>query len=304
MKDNFDIKKFLVENQTGPYAKAKVKSINESETIYVYGDDGYTCYRVDDEGNRDEVSISYCKMYAGQGVREDMGKDLEDTEAAKQMDFLSEKDKVKEEVQIKQKQYYQIYDAGMDEWHDDYQYIGKIAMGSSTGFEGEYMFMSPDAPGSFSFVSIDDAHLNDMVRPTKNGINETLSSSNMERMEGLVPQTPLKALIGGAKAIIRDFKEEGFEEDEIFDYLISKIKTLDEGYMGTQYDSSEDMADDMVKKGITREADMFSTGGSINPELRKKVEQFVKGVAKYYDYSVDDAFLAITTILKGGLQNK
>ena len=46
---------------------------------------------------------------------------------------------------------------------------------------------------------------------------------------------------------------------------------------------------------------MFVTGGSINPELRKKVEQFVKGVAKYYDYSVDDALLAIMTILKGGL---
>jgi hypothetical protein len=46
---------------------------------------------------------------------------------------------------------------------------------------------------------------------------------------------------------------------------------------------------------------MFVTGGNINPELRKKVEQFVKGVAKYYDYSVDDAFLAIMTILKGGI---
>ena len=49
---------------------------------------------------------------------------------------------------------------------------------------------------------------------------------------------------------------------------------------------------------------MFVTGGNINPELRKKVEQFVKGIAKYYDYSVDDAFLAIMTILKGGLAKK
>jgi hypothetical protein len=46
---------------------------------------------------------------------------------------------------------------------------------------------------------------------------------------------------------------------------------------------------------------MFVTGGNINPELRKKVEQFVKGVAKYYDYSVDDAYFAIMSILKGGL---
>jgi hypothetical protein len=57
-------------------------------------------------------------------------------------------------------------------------------------------------------------------------------------------------------------------------------------------------------KGEMKEAEkpsMFVTGGNINPELRKKVEQFVKGVAKYYDYSVDDAFLAIMSILKGGL---
>ena len=46
---------------------------------------------------------------------------------------------------------------------------------------------------------------------------------------------------------------------------------------------------------------MFATGGNINPELRKKVEQFVKGVAKYYDYSIDDAYSSIMTILKGGL---
>ena len=49
------------------------------------------------------------------------------------------------------------------------------------------------------------------------------------------------------------------------------------------------------------ENQMFATGGSINPELRKKVEQFVKGVAKYYDYSIDDAYSSIMTILKGGL---
>jgi len=54
-------------------------------------------------------------------------------------------------------------------------------------------------------------------------------------------------------------------------------------------------------KGEVKEASMFITGGNINPELVKKVEQFVKGVAKYYDYSVDDAYLSIMTILKGGI---
>jgi len=44
--------------------------INESETIYEFGSDG-NCYRIDDEGNRDIVSDSYCQRYGGQGVRED-----------------------------------------------------------------------------------------------------------------------------------------------------------------------------------------------------------------------------------------
>jgi hypothetical protein len=43
--------------------------VNESETIYEFGSDG-NCYRIDDEGNRDMVSDSYCQRYGGQGVRE------------------------------------------------------------------------------------------------------------------------------------------------------------------------------------------------------------------------------------------
>jgi hypothetical protein len=64
-------------------------------------------------------------------------------------------------------------------------------------------------------------------------------------------------------------------------------------------------ADILKGRGIeldeAEKSSMFVSGGNINPELRKKVEQFVKGVAKYYDYSVDDAYLSIMTILKGGL---
>jgi hypothetical protein len=71
------------------------ETINESEITYEYGSDG-GCYRVDDEGNYDEVDDSYCRRYAGQGVREDIGGDIGDAQAEKMMDFLAEKDKVKE----------------------------------------------------------------------------------------------------------------------------------------------------------------------------------------------------------------
>ena len=75
--------------------------------------------------------------------------------------------------------------------------------------------------------------------------------------------------------------------EEVFD-----AKSFKQVYLDNQEES---------KDSEMNEANMFVTGGNINPELRKKVEQFVKGVAKYYDYSVDDAFLAIMTILKGGI---
>ena len=43
--------------------------LDESETIYDWGSDG-RCYKIDDEGNRDVVSNSYCQRYAGTGVYE------------------------------------------------------------------------------------------------------------------------------------------------------------------------------------------------------------------------------------------
>jgi hypothetical protein len=70
MADNFNMKQFLMENKLGAYSRLKEETINESEITYEYGSDG-GCYRVDDEGNYDEVDDSYCKKYAGQGVRED-----------------------------------------------------------------------------------------------------------------------------------------------------------------------------------------------------------------------------------------
>jgi hypothetical protein len=58
------------------------KLVYESETIYEYGSDG-NCYRIDDEGNRDIVSDSYCQRYGGQGVRES---DLEETDVDEAID--------------------------------------------------------------------------------------------------------------------------------------------------------------------------------------------------------------------------
>jgi hypothetical protein len=94
----------------------------------------------------------------------------------------------------------------------------------------------------------------------------------------------------------------------VYDYLCGEEAemSMDEkkSFPDLTGDGKVTKADILKGRGIDikeEKPQMFATGGSINPELRKKVEQFVKGVAKYYDYSVDDAYLAIMTILKGGL---
>ena len=46
---------------------------------------------------------------------------------------------------------------------------------------------------------------------------------------------------------------------------------LKEGYMGTQYDSSEDMAVDMVKKGITREEKEEEQFSGVNEEFKVEI---------------------------------
>ena len=52
------------------------------------------------------------------------------------------------------------------------------------------------------------------------------SSRGMERMQGLVNISTVGSLIDAAGRIIRDLKDEGFEEDDIYDFLMDKLRTL------------------------------------------------------------------------------
>lgn len=56
-------------------------------------------------------------------------------------------------------------------------------------------------------------------------LNEA-SLEAIERMDGLAPQNSVSMLIRGAQGIIRDLKEEGFDDDDIYDYIIERIKIL------------------------------------------------------------------------------
>jgi hypothetical protein len=88
--------------------------VNESETIYEYGSDG-NCYRIDDEGNRDIVSDSYCRRYSGQGVREgdleetDVEEAIEDTDTEPTDDEFgstdSDKEPTKKDIKAAEKEF-------------------------------------------------------------------------------------------------------------------------------------------------------------------------------------------------------
>lgn len=63
--------------------------------------------------------------------------------------------------------HYQVLDSGMDQWHDDFKYLGTIGGGSSVGDVGEHMFAAAEGVGSFTFVSIPDADLDAIVKPSE-----------------------------------------------------------------------------------------------------------------------------------------
>jgi len=61
---------------------------------------------------------------------------------------------------LKLNKMYQVYDPGMDEWHNDYEYLG---FDTNTR---EHMFRTPEGPGSnsFHFVSIPLSDINKHVK--------------------------------------------------------------------------------------------------------------------------------------------
>jgi len=147
-------------------------------------------------------------------LKEDLGQDRTDAEAEKMMDFLAEKEK-EESLKEGGDVFDDIDDDivyGTDSKEDAIEYLEDIIdycqkkiveLENEQGFDEE-----------------------DKEEEQFGGINEALSPEAMERMDGLTPQTAMKALIGAVETIIRDLKEEGFEDDEIFEFIVSKIKTL------------------------------------------------------------------------------
>lgn len=162
--------------------------------------------------------------------KEDLDQDRTDAEAEKMMDFLYEKEKEEEQF------------GGINETVDNrtlmtVEKIQDLLKNLQKNTATNSNIPTADKQGLLGvFQEIDELledvgadiemEMDDRYVPNNEELNENISPEAIDRMDGLVPQTALKALVGGAQAIIRDFKQEGFEDDEIFEFIVSKIKTL------------------------------------------------------------------------------
>ena len=82
------------------------------------------------------------------------------------------------------------------------------------------------------------------------GSMDEASPEAMDRMSGLVPISSVGSLIDAARRIISALKEEGFEEEDIYDYIMDKVKTLsmDETLFEAKKDEESETEDVIVAK--------------------------------------------------------
>jgi hypothetical protein len=79
------------------------------------------------------------------------------------------------------------------------------------------------------------------------GSMDEASPEAMDRMSGLSPVSSVGSLIDAARRIISALKEEGFEEEDIYDYIMDKIRTLsiDETLFEAKKDEEEEAPEDV-----------------------------------------------------------
>jgi hypothetical protein len=128
-------------------------------------------------------------------TKEDLGKDIEDAEAEKMMDFLYEKDKVKEGLPVEDPRVEQIIQTLKDLDVD--------------GETMEYILKS---------VGMDDQMANQLVH-NKAELDEVLSGEALNRMDGVADQLALADFRDNAYYVISSLREDGFDDEDILEFL-------------------------------------------------------------------------------------
>ena len=218
MADNFDMKKFLVENKLGAYSKLK----NEGEAAYEYekgkaaGEKEEKAKLTKDGGDEDKLPLTPKMKKFIDKVISDAKKDGEFEELV-QVDYFEN----------------DLIDFILEKFDDesDYDDVSQEVKDYINKSVKDY-YKNPDGTPFFSEdlgQDRTDAEAEKMMDflYEKEKTEEALSLPAAQHMGGLVSQTALKALVNGTQTIIRDLKQDGFESDEIFEYIVSIIKDLE-----------------------------------------------------------------------------
>ena len=109
--------------------------------------------------------------------------------------------------------------------------------------------------------------------PDPEKITERLSPEAHARMEGLVSIKAVNSFIEAAGVMIKELKQEDFEEDDIFEFLIDRLRTLEPISSGNM--SEEDVNVDAFEKERTNTRDFAST-----PKQREDGTYDISGTMK------------------------
>ena len=276
----------------------------EYEVIYVYGSDG-KCYRKDDEGNYDEVNDYYCRMYA-EGKKE--------VEEGTINEYVGSELSL-EIGQWVIDNYPQVADVLKAEPFGDGQEIvdlgnavvglataGTLTLGAGLAMFGDSIVNAVKDAASklksalskvgsskpstsiaeiYEVMQIDPELMSIAAKIKAKGMNEekteeALSMQAANRMNGLISQNDLKNFISSVENMTNDLENDGFEKDEISDYIVSLVKGN-------------------IKE--TKEPTEEAMGGK-NPEGDALVLRFLQGVAKKFNYPVSQAAVFVKNTIK------
>jgi hypothetical protein len=239
MADNFDMKKFLVENKLGAYSRLKT----EGEAAYEY-----------EKGKEAGEKLA----------KEDMGKDLEDTKAAGMMDFLAEEEPLKEDasafaeilgtlagvagIGLTALQIFKAQNALEKSNPELHKQLQNISSTISAADPSKNLEENEDAGGIETDIEMDLMYADDPIlylksiidfcnkkieeieqdgdgieEAKKEELKEALTPEMFERMDAVTSSRAQIAMIKAAEIMMNELTEEGFEVLDIREYFTQLI---------------------------------------------------------------------------------
>ena len=86
---------------------------------------------------------------------------------------------------------------------------------------GGYVDLKPLSEGGINTPRVD------YLNPIEDEDNDYEQQSPMDRMKGLINQNHLKMFVTGARGMMGDLTQDGFEPDEIYEFLMDIFNKID-----------------------------------------------------------------------------